>query len=159
LDRPDSEIRKKAENFTFYVIEYASMIDRSFTEIIISEFVRDRTKYINFLEYYEKQHFGPRKELVKIILQSKYELILQQHPNIFDEIGEIQKWRNRLAHYTKHYEANPDSSYTFVLHHPIIKKQIRLSNKKMEKILCDAEKCYKKFFELRKKVLKISQNS
>lgn len=61
MDRPDSEIRRNAENFTFYIIEYVSMIDRAFTEIILSEFVRDRTKFIDFLEYFEKQNFNPKK--------------------------------------------------------------------------------------------------
>lgn len=159
MDRPDSEIRRKAENFTFYVIEYSSTIDQAFTEIILSEFVRDRTKYIDFLEYYEKQNFNTKKNLVKIILKSKHNEILQKYPDIFVEIEKVQEWRNKLAHYTKYYEQNQDNNYTFVLHHPIIKKQIRLFDEEMKKILSDAEKCYIQFYEILQHVLKKSQNS
>lgn len=70
----------------------------------------------------------------------------------------MQGWRNKLAHYTKQYEKNPDDSFTFVLYHPIIKNQIKLSDYTMKEILLDAEKCKSEFYEILSQILKRNHN-
>lgn len=156
LDRPDSEIRRQAENFTFYVTEYAAKINGYFTELIISQIIKDRTKYLAFLKYYDRQTFEAKKNLVHIILESKYNDILQKYPDIFTEIDTVQFWRNKLDHYTKHYLHNPDDSYTFVLDHPIVVKQLSLSVEQMNDILQAAEKCDSNVFAILQQILKNS---
>ena len=133
--KDEIEFRRISENFTFYVVEYASQIDNFFNSIILVDLVRDHRYYKDYLEYYQKQNFESKKRLVKIILQSHYAQCLESNPNLFSDIDNIQKCRNDLAHHSKHYLSHSDGSYTFVLSNPIIGKEIIITKSDMEKTL------------------------
>jgi len=134
------EFRRISENFTFYVVEYASQIDGYFSSIILVDLVRDHKQYKDYLAYYQKQNFESKKRLVKIILQSYYTEYLEKYPNLFNDIDNIQKYRNDLAHHSKHYLSHSDGSYTFVLANPIIGKEIHITKLDMEDTLQKFEK-------------------
>jgi len=148
------EFRRISENFTFYVVEYASQIDGLFNSIILVDLVRDHKQYKDYLAYYQKQGFESKKKLVKIILQSYYTSCLEKYSNIFNDIENVQKYRNDLAHHSKHYLSHSDGSYTFILANPIIGKEIHISKSDMAETLQKFQKTIDEIREIEQIVSK-----
>ena len=153
-NREELEFRQFSENFTFYVVEYASVIENLFNEIILVDLVRDRRNYKDYLKYYQNQTFNNKKNLVKIIIESNYSNYLDTFSEIFTRITNVQKWRNDLAHHSKHYLHDSNQNYTFVLANSIIGEEICLIKEKMQTLLSEFEKTVSEFRELTKIIRK-----
>lgn len=118
------------------------IVEERLTNIICMTIAKQRSDIEKLLDYFERFGFDNKVELVKIILECNHPEILQKYPEMFTQIGQIQYWRNRLAHLNRHYEMDSEGKNAkFVLHHRKIAKQERLTEKKMRGIMSMAEKC------------------
>jgi len=117
------------------------------TEMISVDFCKEAKniyKRVEFFKYFEQFNLQSKIDLLKIILKNSHVEIFNQFPNFFIEFGEIKKMRDSIAHNTTAYEADPQGEQAkLILHHPIIKKQKKLTEKQMLGIMKKAEKCVK----------------
>lgn len=75
-------------------------------------------------------------------MQTNHSDIFHEFPNYFNELDEVKKIRNTIAHNEVQYEADPaGENASLILHHPRIKRQKKLRENEMLDIMEKANKC------------------
>ena len=138
------EVKELTPKFLLGVLSNINRIESMITEMIsidVSKKPKDIYKRVEFFKYFEQFNLHSKIELLKIILKNNHPDILKKFPNFFDELSEVKKMRNSIAHNTVAYEADPKGEKAkLLLQHPIIKKQQKLTKRKMQGIIVKAEK-------------------
>ena len=138
-------VKELTPKFQLTVLLCANRIETVITEMISVEVCKkpkDIYKRVEFFNYFEDNFRLQYKiDLLKIILKNNHPGIFKKFPNYFNQLNEVKKIRNSIAHSEVQYERDSnEKNAKLILHHPRIKKQMKLKEKQMLNIIKKAEK-------------------
>jgi len=143
-----SEVARISEllpKFLQTVLVNMNHIDNVILEMISVEITKDSEdirKRLQFLDYFEWLGFQKKVDLLELILKNNHPDIFKKFPRFFTELNELTQKRNKIAHYSIHFERDSnEKNAKLVLHHRKIKKQERLSETEMHEIMQKVAKC------------------
>ena len=139
-------IKELAPKFQLTVLSGVNRIETMIAETISVDFCKqseDIYKRVEFFKYFEDRlTLKPKIDLFKIILKNNHPDIMKKFPKYFDDLEEIKGLRDTIAHNETQYEWDStfDTTANLILHHPIIKRQRKLSENDMLDMMKKTEK-------------------
>ncbi len=140
------KIKELTPKLILTVLSNINRIETIITEIISVDFCNQAHniyKRVEFFNYFEDNlTLQPKIDLLKIILENNHPDILKMFPNYFNDLEEVKQVRNKIAHNEIQYEWDStfDTTASLILHHPRIKRQKKLNEKRMLEIIEKTEK-------------------
>lgn len=155
------KIQKLTPEFQGTILSTLNYIEVALTEIIAVDITDKPEKIeerVQFFQFFEEMTLERKIGLVNLILKINYPSIYTGHPDYYAELNDLRKIRNTIAHNYVAFEANSDKTKAYLLlESPIVKKKIKLSERKMRGLMKKAEKVKSDTISIHKYVGQMNQ--
>lgn len=98
-DKLDPKFENRSQKFAYFVITKFVGIEEVIADIIAFSFSKNEKEVDKFLKkVWNEYSFPKRVKTMETILQNNHSDILDQFPQLFNQIKRVRDWRNKLAH-------------------------------------------------------------
>lgn len=157
------KIKDLTPHFYFDIMNNSNIIDEILVQIICVEAVKNWSKNLDFVNYFEKLGLENKIKLAKIILKHNHPDIFKKYSSFFRDIEDVKKWRDDIAHRPIEYQRDSNEQHARLVYHKkeipdprkfterqwrIIQWQRGLTERQMQGIMKKSGKCVKDVREI-----------